>query len=222
MKGGRRETEREAVRRRPDQGATMRLHSIFAAITLAVCLSASSSTLLAQRDKKAELQLRVQKLRDTVQMLSDRLRTELSAATRSGAIAAAIEACRTLSPDLTSIVADESSVELIRTSLKVRNPDNAPDEWEEQVLQSFQKQASSGTEIGKLEHYEVVTTPEGDRMLRYMKAIPIGETCLACHGNDVKMDVKAEIARLYPEDKAIGYKLGELRGAFSVIQLIQD
>ncbi len=199
-----------------------RLRGIVAASVAVACLAAMSAPAYAQKEKKAELQLRVQKMRDVVQTLSDRLRTELSAALKSGPVASAIDACRTLSPDLAANVADEAGVEVLRTSLKPRNPDNAPDEWEEKILQLFQSKATSPAEIAKLEHYEIIQTAEGDRLLRYMKAIPVAESCLACHGTDVKLDVKAEIARLYPEDKALGYKVGDLRGAFSVIQVIQD
>ncbi len=50
-----------------------------------------------------------------------------------------------------------------------------------------------------------------------MKAIPMAaEPCAACHGTDVKPDVKSEIDKLYPQDQATGFKPGELRGAFTI------
>lgn len=186
-----------------------------------VCAAASvASTARAQQD--VPLEKRIAKARDIVQKFTDKLRAELTSALKSGPAAHAIDLCQTLSPDLTAQIADEGQVEITRVALKLRNPENAPDEWEEKVLLAFQAQAATGADVGKLEHHEIVTSPEGDRLFRYMRAIPVGEMCLTCHGTDVRTDVKAEIARLYPEDKALGFKLGELRGAFSLVQLINE
>jgi hypothetical protein len=55
-------------------------------------------------------------------------------------------------------------------------------------------------------------------LFRYMRPIIMRETCLACHGPSVAQDVKAEIAKYYTDDKAVGFNLGELRGAFSLVQ----
>lgn len=191
-----------------------------ASFTLICLLSASPAS--AQKGKTVDTSLLLTKARDIVQMLSDRLRVEIVTALKAGPASSAIGVCQTVAPGVTSSLADETGVELIRVSQKLRNPENAPDEWEEQVLQSFQAKAAAGSDVLKLEHSEVVVSPEGDKLFRYMKAIAISEPCLVCHGNDVKADVKAEIARLYPEDKALGYRLGELRGAFSLIQLIEE
>jgi hypothetical protein len=50
-----------------------------------------------------------------------------------------------------------------------------------------------------------------------MKAIPTGGLCLACHGETIDPAVAGKIAELYPEDKATGFREGDLRGAFVVI-----
>jgi hypothetical protein len=49
-----------------------------------------------------------------------------------------------------------------------------------------------------------------------MQAIPTGALCLQCHGENISPEVQAELARLYPEDKATGYSAGDIRGAFVV------
>ena len=55
-----------------------------------------------------------------------------------------------------------------------------------------------------------------------MRAIPLSPSCLTCHGseNDIPPVVKDHIQKLYPEDRATGYALGDVRGAFSVWQII--
>lgn len=193
------------------------------AVAVAVGLAPwSIGYVAAQQPKPVDVPQKLQKARDVVQGFTDRLKSELSNALKSGGPARAIAFCQTMSPDLASALAQESNLEVLRTSLKLRNPENAPDPWEEDVLRKFQTAAGAGADLTRLEHYEVVETREGDRLFRYMRAIPMSEICLACHGTDVKQDVKAEIARLYPEDKAIGFKLGELRGAFSLVEIIGE
>jgi hypothetical protein len=48
----------------------------------------------------------------------------------------------------------------------------------------------------------------------YYKPIVINnEACLKCHGGlDVNSPLAKAIKTTYPEDKAIGYKMGDLRG----------
>ena len=68
-----------------------------------------------------------------------------------------------------------------------------------------------------MEHYEVVTV-EGKDVFRYMKAIPVVEPCLTCHGDAEEMDpaVIEAIREMYPEDAATGYDVGDLRGLIRV------
>ena len=54
-----------------------------------------------------------------------------------------------------------------------------------------------------------------------MRPIMTQENCLACHGTNVAQDVKAEIARTYIDDKALGFSIGELRGAFTLVQELE-
>ena len=159
--------------------------------------------------------------RQTVQRFKDRLKGELASAIRSEGAANAISLCQTTAPDISTELSDNSGFEVLRTALRLRNPENAPGPWELEVLRSFQEQAAAGADPDKLEQYGEVVTPEGDRLWRYMRGITTGEVCLSCHGSDIKADVKAELVRYYPDDKATGFKLGELRGAFSLVKLIE-
>lgn len=191
------------------------------ALALFALLAISPTILLAQKTAPSDIAKRVQRARDVTAIISDRLRSELGMALKSGA-AAAIGMCQTISPDLVTNASDEFKFEVSRPGVRLRNPENAPDEWEQKVLDLFQGSMATGSDATKLEHHELVTTPEGDKLFRYMKPIVMTEMCMSCHGTEVKQDVKAEIARYYPDDKAIGFRLGELRGAFSLVQLIEE
>jgi hypothetical protein len=44
----------------------------------------------------------------------------------------------------------------------------------------------------------------------------MGEPCLACHGEKLDAKVQGAIHALYPEDRAVGFRVGEVRGAFTL------
>lgn len=98
-----------------------------------------------------------------------------------------------------------------RISLKQRNPANAPSVDEAKVLESMQKLL----EQKKLPAY-IVT--EDTRAYTYYKPLVIKkEACLMCHGDLSKnLELSQFLTEHYPEDKATGYKMGDLRGAIAV------
>ena len=161
---------------------------------------------------------RADKARALSNLYSEKLRIGVVQALRDGGPVGAIGACNTLAPELNTTVTDESTFEVSRTAFRVRNPDNAPDAWELAGLEGFQKSMAGGGDAKVIETYDIVTTKEGQRLFRYLRPIVMREPCMACHGPAVAQDVKAEIAKYYTDDKAIGFNLGELRGAFSLVQ----
>ncbi|MFW1676715.1 Tll0287-like domain-containing protein [Pontibacter sp. JAM-7] len=151
-----------------------------------------------------------------IQSLAANLSAELQQAISTGGLAAGLHVCNLKAQPLTHAVTEGSEWRVGRTSLKLRNPDNAPDSWELKVLQDFQIQAAAGADLMTLAYAEVLVEDDGRRVYRMMKAIPIGEKCLACHGSEVKQEVQNTLETLYPQDQARGFAVGDLRGAFSV------
>jgi hypothetical protein len=103
-----------------------------------------------------------------------------------------------------------------RVSLKVRNPLDEPDDYERRVLEEMEAlQRDGGSPV---ENVEVVAV-EGEERLRYMRPLTIKQPCLACHGPVEAMDdeVRSMLAERYPDDQAVGYAEGDLRGAISVV-----
>lgn len=143
------------------------------------------------------------------------LKAELQAAMQAGGPANAITVCRDRALPVAIELGERTGWEVGRTSLKVRNPDNAPDSWERTVLTDFVKRAAAGEDVARLEQQVVITVGE-HRYLRYMKAIPTGELCTVCHGTMIAPDVQAALQALYPDDRATGFRPGDLRGAFSL------
>ena len=107
--------------------------------------------------------------------------------------------------------------------MKYRNPKNKPTKFEETILQNFEKKLTSGAKFTDLEFKKVLSDKEFNTLL-YIKAIPTKGVCLNCHGQNVDKDVQAEISSKYPNDNAIGFKLGDIRGAFllDIILIIKN
>jgi hypothetical protein len=155
--------------------------------------------------------------RETTQEFMKTLKQELQAAMQEGGPVNAVSVCNLTAPAIASTYSIRNGWDVGRTSLKLRNPANAPDAWEQAVLVSFEERKRAGEDPATMEFYEVVSQ-DGSDELRYMKAIPTAPLCLACHGEQLDSIVKTRIETLYPQDQALGYKEGDIRGAFTVTQ----
>ena len=49
-----------------------------------------------------------------------------------------------------------------------------------------------------------------------MKAQGVETVCMNCHAAEIKPETEAALSEKYPLDKARGYSLGQIRGAFSL------
>lgn len=142
---------------------------------------------------------------------------ELQKAIASGGLVNAVGVCNTAAPAIAARISAEWKMTVARTSLKLRQPRDRPDAWELAQLQSFEQRKAAGENAAALEVGEYAEK-DGKRVFRYMKAIPTGEMCLGCHGTSIAPAVAAKLKALYPEDAATGFKIGDLRGAFTVTQ----
>lgn len=106
--------------------------------------------------------------------------------------------------------------QISRTSLKIRNPDNTPTDWQQQILESFEQRKASGEDVKTLAATHV---QDGD--FYFLKAIPTGPVCTTCHGKELNPAVSNKLAELYPNDKATGFATGDIRGAFVVSKSIK-
>ena len=150
-------------------------------------------------------------IKDFGPALKDKLQSVMS----TEGVVAAIEACSLMAPDIASATGERHGLQIGRTSHRVRNPANAPDEWETARLQDFLIAVEQGAASGTLDFGAVIETNKGP-VFRYMKAIPTGDLCVVCHGQEIAPEVSNALNELYPEDKARGFEVGDLRGAFTV------
>jgi hypothetical protein len=143
------------------------------------------------------------------------LQGELFAAMKEGGPLKALDVCRVKAPEIARATATGTPWKIARTAAKVRNPGSAPDAWESARLEEFRGRLAAGEELAALEAFEIVEA-EGRPAFRYMKAIGTASPCLTCHGSALKPEVAAKVKELYPEDQAVGYAAGQLRGAFTL------
>lgn len=146
--------------------------------------------------------------------LGSQLQKALQAAMAEGGPVAGIEVCRIQAPEIAETVSSPR-MQVGRTALRVRNPDNAPDSLEARVLEEFERRLAEGEAPGQIESF--VIRRQGERRYgHWMKAIPTQGLCTACHGSDLSPELEAAIDAAYPQDQARGFSVGDLRGAFSV------
>lgn len=162
---------------------------------------------------------RVAAARNATKAFQGALQQELQTAMKSGGPTNAITVCNSRAPAIGAEISRKENMQIRRTSLRLRNGANAPDDWERRVLELFELRKQGGENPAALEYYET-TTLEGEKVFRYMKAIaiPEGAPCLTCHGEKIDPAVAAKLKALYPDDRATGFRTGDLRGAFTIIQ----
>lgn len=152
---------------------------------------------------------------DAAKDLGQQLKAALVARMEAAGPVAAIDFCRDQAPIIAGAVALKHAVRIGRTSLRTRNPANAPTPWQQAVLQDFSAQAQAGTPPPQLRYASTEPLPDGVT-LRYMQGIGTEAPCLICHGETVAEPVAQAIKTRYPADTATGFREGQLRGAFWV------
>jgi hypothetical protein len=133
-------------------------------------------------------------------------------------VVSAIKVCSDTAQALTNNYGMENNLNISRVSLKTRNKANEPDTYEKKILQQFEVMNRKNELENSTEIVEVVTS-NGEKQVRYMKPILTNGVCLNCHGseNQISKDVKQVIADNYPNDEARNYKVGDVRGAISIV-----
>ena len=141
----------------------------------------------------------------------------LTAEIDKGGPEGAIGVCKDVAPQMAKSASAETGWAIRRVSLRNRNPRATPDAWERAVLEDFDRRAAAGEAPATLEKAEIVVV-EGQQQYRYMRALPVQSLCLNCHGTleQLTPSVRQKLKDLYPDDKATGYKPGEIRGAMTI------
>ena len=150
---------------------------------------------------------------DIVAHTFDTLRNSLLQAIKSQRIEGAIAFCNEQAYPITDLFAD--SVIVRRTALLFRNPANAPDILERFVLNSMSEQMK----VTKMPDVRLIRSDSTEE-IHFFKPILLQPLCLNCHGmpgKQIKRATLVKIQQLYPNDHAINFKEGDLRGVWHLI-----
>lgn len=151
---------------------------------------------------------------------SQELLKALKEAVEEQGISGAVEFCNVQAISLTASAAGAGDANVKRTSLRLRNPQNAPTETEQQLLEAYAYNAEHALPM------EPNVQRTEKKYLLYTRPIIINSPlCLQCHGDpqkDIAPETLQRINSLYPQDNARRYQMGDVRGMWSIKLLQKD
>jgi len=139
-----------------------------------------------------------------VNALASEMMGELTAALDSGDAGAAIAVCQEKAPGVAARINETYGVKIGRTSHKLRNAANVAPEWADPYVADLAEDPT------------YLAGPNGE--LGALLPIKLRAECQMCHGPVEGIDegIMAAISEVYPEDQALGFFEGDLRGWFWV------
>ncbi|NDC07983.1 MAG: DUF3365 domain-containing protein [Oxalobacteraceae bacterium] len=136
---------------------------------------------------------------------------------------AAVGVCKDVAPSIAASLSSQQGVQVKRVGTRVRNPNaGVPNGWQKEALSEFESRLAQGEKPADLEYWRVVDGAQGKRELRFAKAIVTQQLCITCHGKpeDIPAPLLEKIRAEYLQDDAIGYRVGQLRGAVVVTRAL--
>jgi len=161
-------------------------------------------------------------MRTTAMEFMKDLKGVLISQIQTNGVLKAVSVCSDTAQVLTNNFGIQKGVYIRRVSFKNRNVNNSPDDFEKKVLSKFELLHQNKELNSETEHAEIVQ--EGEfKYLRYLRPILVQAECLNCHGSEnyIMSEFKQLIAQEYPNDKAVDYLIGDLRGAVSIKKVIE-
>lgn len=136
---------------------------------------------------------------------------------QANGIVAAVSVCSDTAQLLTNNYGIKKGIYIKRVSFKYRNENDAPNKIETEALKMFEELKQKG-ELKETTEFFKTTEENGVTSVIYLKPILVQAPCLSCHGplEQIGPDVKQILQKKYPNDKATGYQLDDLRGAVSI------
>ncbi|MCW5910807.1 MAG: DUF3365 domain-containing protein [Cyclobacteriaceae bacterium] len=140
------------------------------------------------------------------------LSSELQRSMQHGGIDSALRYCNLRAYPVTDSLSQAHYATIKRVTNKTRNPRNKADELGNFLIKGFGIDLSEGNAL----------TPKlilKDDSVLFFKPIITQPFCLTCHGTpgkEVAFSTDSTIRKLYPRDKAVGYKNNEVRGLWRI------
>ncbi len=141
--------------------------------------------------------------------LSSELKTQIS----TNGLDSAIYACKLKANPIIDSVARAEGISIQRIAKRRRNNENQPNKEEKHLIKLMERAQSANEKLNPFTFLIDSTT------IAYYHPILIQPLCLSCHGEpgvSMQESTYETILDAYPMDKAIGYKLNDLRGLWAI------
>ncbi len=189
-------------------------------VALPVALLLSSPATRADATPPADLDAAfLQSTRAMAGELVSRLGQTLKNAIANDGLVAAVSVCKEVAPAIAAELSATHQASVKRVGTRARNPaTGVPNGWQKEALTQFEQRLAKGDKPAELEYWQVADKGNGQRELRYAKAILVQPMCVSCHGarEDIPAPLAEKLRLEYPQDEATGYSVGKLRGAVVV------
>ncbi len=152
--------------------------------------------------------------KSAIMKMGKALKSNMKKSMKSGGALQAAKFCLEKASEISKNINSSypKGISVKRISLKYRNPKNRPSEDEAKVLEQIQNDVNAKKTIPKM-----IVKKIGKNSYKVYKPIFMDKAvCMSCHGDAKTRNAEAYklIKEKYPQDKAIGYKRGDFRGAF--------
>lgn len=137
---------------------------------------------------------------------------QLQKSMKEGGVPNAIAYCNVEAYPITDSLSAHHNAQIKRTSSRIRNPRNNPSHLELEAIKKYDTQLKNS----KAPEPYIISDKDA---VHFFAPIIINDLCLKCHGSindDIPEGDYAEILKYYPEDQAVGYNAGDLRGIWSI------
>ena len=163
--------------------------------------------------KEGEKEIYIDKGKIIAQATAKSMLAEVGKNMKEGGVVQAAPYCHAHASELTKQMAEENGVTIKRTSHKLRNLENAPNDEEQKILDDYLALIAD----------KMALTPvvEKDKQgnVHFYAPIMLQQKCTVCHGvkgETLKEEHYEIIKTLYPDDQAIGFADGDFRGIWHI------
>lgn len=174
---------------------------------------------LQQREVKkitdAEIMARAMEIGEKITDQAQKsLAVKLQASLKRGGTKEAISYCNLHAMPIVDSISQKYGAQIKRVSIKARNKHDLPDSLERQILEAYKFQLEDSASL------QSNIQPLADQYFLFTKPIMINSgLCLNCHGrldNGMLESTRDLLKTKYPDDQAVNYQIGDLRGMWSV------
>lgn len=143
----------------------------------------------------------------------NQLSSKLKNAITHGGFEGAVEYCNLNVNQLMNSLEKDLKVKISRVSDKNRNPNNKANDEELIIIEEYKQDIKDNLKL-------FPTLRANDKDVIYYSPIRVLSLCLNCHGDgnsQINKETLNAINEKYPEDKATGYKIDEIRGLWKIV-----